>query len=363
MITLTALYNNAVALLQQLIAIPSFSTQEDKTASLLESFFDQHQVPTHRYQNNLWCVNKYYDAEKPSILLNSHHDTVQPNPQYTKEPFIPTLEDGRLYGLGSNDAGGALVSLIATFLYFYHQHNLKYNVVLVASAEEEISGHNGIEAVWNHEDFKPIAASIELALVGEPTLTDLAIAEKGLLVLDGIALGKAGHAAREEGENAIYKAMKDIAWISTYQFPKTSSLLGTVKMNVTAIHTLNTAHNVVPDQCSFVVDVRVTDAYAHEEVLEIIRQNTLCQLKPRSMRMKPSAIHPNHKIVQAGIQLGKNVYGSPTTSDQALIPVPSLKCGPGDSARSHTADEFIYLHEIQQGIEVYIKMVEKLNED
>ncbi len=354
------LYEDAVALLQQLIETPSFSKEEEKTAAILEHFLTTRKVITHRHLNNVWCVNKYYDAEKPSILLNSHHDTVHPNPQYTRNPFEAKIEQGRMYGLGSNDAGGALVCLLATFLFFHQKNNLKYNVVFVASAEEEISGVNGIEAVWTQEIFAPIASKIELALVGEPTLTNLAVAEKGLLVLDGIAVGKAGHAAREEGENAIYNAMKDISWFNSFQFAKQSALLGPVKMSVTVINTENKAHNMVPAQCSFVVDVRVTDAYTHEEIMEEIKKNVGSQVKPRSMRMRSSKIDTNHPLVQAGLQLGKSTYGSPTTSDQALIPVPSLKCGPGDSARSHTADEFIYLKEIEEGIEVYISILTQI---
>lgn len=354
------LYQDAIALLKKLIATPSFSKEEDKTADVLEDFLKQRNITTHRHLNNVWCVNKYYDAEKPSVLLNSHHDTVKPNAQYTKNPFEAFEQEGKLYGLGSNDAGGALVSLMAAFLYYYDRNNLKYNVVFVASAEEEISGKNGIEAVWNEENFAPIASKIELAIVGEPTLTNLAIAEKGLLVLDVTAIGKAGHAAREEGENAIYKAMQDIAWLNSFRFPEVSLLLGPVKMSVTAIYTENKAHNVVPAQCSYVVDVRVTDAYTHEEVLETIKKNISGEVKPRSMRMRSSKIDTNHPIVQAGIQLGKETYGSPTTSDQALIPVPSLKCGPGDSARSHTADEFIYLREIEEGIETYIQLLKAI---
>lgn len=354
------LYEDAVALLKQLIITPSFSKEEDKTAAILEDFFKQRNITTHRHLNNVWCVSKYFDAEKPCVLLNSHHDTVKPNIQYKKNPFEALVEEGKLYGLGSNDAGGALVSLIAAFLYYHDKNNLKYNIVFVASAEEEISGRNGIEAIWNEKNFAPIASKIEFAIVGEPTLTNLAIAEKGLLVLDVTAIGKAGHAAREEGENAIYKAMSDIEWFNKFQFPKVSPLLGPVKISVTAISTENKAHNVVPAQCSFVVDVRVTDVYTHEEVLETIKKNISSDAKPRSMRMRSSKIDINHPIVQAGIQLGKETYGSPTTSDQALIPVPSLKCGPGDSARSHTADEFIYVREIEEGINTYVQLLKAI---
>ena len=347
-------YTDVVELLKQLIATPSPSREEDKTAGVLEIFFKERNVPSNRHLNNIWCFNKFFDENKPSILLNSHHDTVKPNPGYTKDPFEPIVEDKKLFGLGSNDAGGPLVSLIAAFLHFYDQPDLKYNLVLAATAEEEISGKNGIECIL------PLLPVIDCAIVGEPTLTDLAIAEKGLLVLDCMSQGKAGHAAREEGENAVYKALDDINWIRNYHFPKVSVSLGPIKMSVTVLNTENKAHNVVPAQCSFVIDIRVTDAYTHEEILEIIQQHISAEAKPRSMRMRASGIDESHPLVRAGISLGKKIYGSPTTSDQALIPVPSLKCGPGDSARSHTADEYIYLHEIRQGIETYVGILEKV---
>jgi acetylornithine deacetylase len=356
----TALYEDAVGLLKQLIATPSISREEDATATIIETFLRGKEVPVHRYLNNVWCRNKYFDPAKPVVLLNSHHDTVKPNPQYTKDPFLPLVEDGKLYGLGSNDAGGALVSLIAAFLYFYNRENMRYNIVLAATAEEEISGVNGIEALLPGVEFLQTleGAALAFAIVGEPTLTNLAIAEKGLLVLDCTAHGKAGHAARDEGENALYKAMKDIEWFKNFIFPKVSPSLGPVKMSVTVISTENKAHNVVPAACSFVVDVRVTDAYTHEEALDIIRRYTGSEIKPRSMRMRSSKIDIDHPIVRCGLRLGKSTYGSPTTSDQALIPVPSLKCGPGDSARSHTADEFIYLDEVRQGIDTYVGLLD-----
>jgi len=356
------LYNDAVDLLKKLISTPSFSKEEDKTAAIIEQFFASKNIPSNRLLNNVWATNKYFDEAKSTILLNSHHDTVKPNPQYTKDPFEPVIEDGKLYGLGSNDAGGCLVSLIATFIYFYKKEDLNYNIVLAATAEEEISGVNGIEKLLNKQTpnspFRGLVGGF--AIVGEPTLTNLAIAEKGLLVLDCVAKGKAGHAAREEGENAIYKAMQDITWFQNYQFPKISETLGPVKMSVTSINTENKTHNVVPAECSFVVDIRVTDEYSHEEILETIKQHILSEIKSRSTRLRSSKIEKNHPLVQAGIKLGKETYGSPTTSDAALINAPVLKCGPGDSARSHTADEFIYLQEINEGIETYIKIVEQV---
>lgn len=348
------LYNEAVELLQQLIAIPSLSREEDKTASALESFFAEHDISSKRHLNNVWAFNKFFDEAKPTIILNSHHDTVKPNPQYTRNPHEATIEDGKLYGLGSNDAGGPLVSLIAAFMHFYERTDLKYNLCIAATAEEEISGINGIEAIL------PFLPPVEFGIVGEPTLMNLAVAEKGLLVLDCIAHGKAGHAAREEGDNAIYKAMKDIAWFNYFIFPRVSETLGPVKMNVTVINTDNKAHNVVPSQCSFTVDIRVTDAYTHEQVLEIIRQYVKSEVKPRSMRMRATSIDPQHPIVKAGVSLDKKIYGSPTCSDKALMPFPALKCGPGDSARSHTADEFIFTEEIKNGIEGYIKMIKQV---
>lgn len=356
------LYEEAVDLLQQLISTASYSKYEDGTAAIIENFLAEKSVPTRRLLNNVWAVNKYFDPGKPSILLNSHHDTVKPNLQYTKDPFTPIIEDGKLYGLGSNDAGASLVSLIATFLFFYPNDNLKYNLILAATAEEEISGYGGIELLLGNDEFENTLQGKEpdCAIVGEPTKMQLAIAEKGLMVLDCEALGKAGHAAREEGINAIYIALKDISWFSTYQFPKVSEWLGPVKMSVTVINTENRAHNIVPSSCKFVVDIRITEVYTHEEVFDIIRQNVVSQVMPRSMRLRSTGIDVNHQLVQSGISLGKSCYGSPTSSDKALMPFPALKCGPGDSARSHTADEYIYLSETKEGIETYISLLNKM---
>jgi len=347
------LYQQAVDLLKHLISIPSFSKEEDKTADVIAAFLKQHGVKPHRKLNNLWAWNKYFDPAKPTILLNSHQDTVKPNSGYIRDPFDAKIEDGKLYGLGSNDAGGCLVSLIAVFLYFYDQQNLKYNFCLATTAEEEISGVNGLELII------PELGRLDFGIVGEPTQMQLAIAERGLMVLDCTAYGKAGHAAREEGENAIYKALPDIEWFRTYKFPKESEVFGPVKMSVTIINS-GSQHNVVPASCVFTVDVRVTDAYRNEEVLEIIRRHVSCEVKPRSIRLKPSSIDKNHPIVQAGIALGRITYGSPTTSDQSLLDIQSIKVGPGDSARSHTADEFVYVDEIREGIELYVKMLEQI---
>ena len=344
------LQNDSLALLRKLISIPSFSKEEDKTADVIEQFLQERQIKTYRKLNNIWAYNLHFDATKPTVLLNSHHDTVKPNSGYTRDPYDAAEEDGKLYGLGSNDAGGCLVSLIATFLYFYEQEDLSYNICLATTAEEEISGNDGLECVL------PDLGELDFAIVGEPTLMNLAIAERGLLVLDCTVHGKAGHAAREEGDNAIYKALTDIEWFRNYRFSKVSEVFGPLKMSVTIINA-GSQHNVVPATCTFTVDVRVTDAYTNEEVLKIIRTNVGCDVKPRSIRLKPSSIDKEHPIVQSGLALGRTTYGSPTTSDQALLSISSVKVGPGDSGRSHMADEFIYTDEVKEGIELYIKML------
>ena len=344
----------AVRLLKQLIAIPSFSKEEGKTADVIQQYLRSKRVAVQRLQNNIWAVNRHFDAAKPTILLNSHHDTVRPNKAYTLDPYDAVEKDGKLYGLGSNDAGGCLVALIETFLALYDDAGMAYNLLLAATAEEEISGHDGIELLL------PKLGNIDFGIVGEPTKMQLAVAEKGLLVLDCVVQGKAGHAAREEGENAIYKAFRDIEWFRTYRAPRVSELLGPVKMSVTVIDTDNKAHNVVPSQCHFVVDVRVNELYRFEELLEAIRANVGCTVTPRSLRMRSSSIALDHPIVRSGLRLGRSCYGSPTTSDKALMPFPTLKTGPGDSARSHTADEFIYLDEIREGIDGYLALLQNL---
>jgi len=348
------LQEEAIGLLKQLIAIPSFSKEEDKTADAVQRYLDSKGVKVDRLLNNVWAINQYFDPAKPTLLLNSHHDTVQPNKGYTFDPFLPLNKEGKLFGLGSNDAGASLVSLIATFLYFYERNDLKYNLVIAATAEEEISGKNGVEALLPH------LSAIDCAIVGEPTQMQMAVAERGLMVLDGIAKGKAGHAARNEGENALYKAVSDIKTLQQLPFDKVSDLLGPVKLSVTVIETGNKAHNVVPDECRFVVDVRVNELYSMEEVLQYINDNIKSEVRARSMRLRSTAIALNHPLVQAGMLLNKNYYGSPTTSDKALMPFASLKMGPGDSARSHTADEYIFIDEIRNGIEDYIQLLNKL---
>jgi acetylornithine deacetylase len=278
---------------------------------------------------------------------------VKPNSAYTRDPFLPEIEDGKLFGLGSNDAGASLVCLLGAFMHFYDQPNLAYNLVWAGTAEEEISGPNGIASIWAE------LPAVQFALVGEPTLMHMAIAEKGLMVLDCEAIGKPGHAARDEGINAIYEAIDDIQWFRLYQFPKISPLLGAVKMTVTQVEA-GREHNVVPGICKFTVDVRLTEMYSPEEVLATICSHVKCHVKVRSMRLLPSAIAPEHPMVQAGLSLGRKTFGSPTLSDQALMPVPSMKMGPGDSARSHTANEFIFLSEIEEGLDLYVKILEKL---
>lgn len=346
---LTELFEDAFLLLQQLIAIPSLSREEQVTADTISDFLREKGILVHRQGNNIWAFTGPYDPNKPSILLNSHHDTVKPNAGYTKDPFTPTIEAGKLFGLGSNDAGGCLVSLLATFLYFKNSE-IPYNLCVAATAEEEISGKNGIEMIL------PLLPDFELAIVGEPTLMQMAVAEKGLLVIDAVVKGKAGHAAREEGENALYKALDDLNLIRTYRFEKVSPFLGPTKVTATIIQS-GSQHNVVPDTCTYTLDVRVTDSYTLEECLIELRSKLSAELTPRSMRLNSSKVSQDHPILKLADTLGITTYGSPTLSDQALIPFPSIKIGPGDSARSHTADEFIYIDELKEGISGYIRLL------
>jgi acetylornithine deacetylase len=351
---ITLLQYEAKQLLEKLIATPSFSKEEDKTADLIQDYLHQKKVKTERKKNNIWAFNLHYDTSKPTLLLNAHHDTVKPNKGFAFDPFTPIEKEGKLYGLGSNDAGGCLVSLIATFLYYYEQSNLPFNIILVASAEEEISGSDGIELVL------PLLPKIDFGIVGEPTLLEMAIAERGLLVLDVVATGKLGHAAREEGESALYKILPAIDWFKNYEFEKVSALLGKVKMSVTVIETENKQHNVVPSTCKIVVDVRVNELYTFEEILETIGNHVQATVTPRSLRMRSTGISLDHPLIKTGMAMGKGYYGSVTTSDKALMPFPTLKMGPGDSARSHTADEFIFVKEIEEGISTYIQLIEKM---
>ena len=344
--------NDAVALLQQLIAIPSFSREETAAADFLERYIELKGYVVSRKDNNIWMLSPGFDPLRPTILLNSHIDTVKPVAGWVHDPFIPLLENGKLLGLGSNDAGASVVSLLYAFFYLT-QRQQSYNLIFAASAEEEVSGKNGIESLLGE------LPKIDFAIVGEPTQMNMAVAEKGLMVLDCTSNGIAGHAARNEGENAIYKAMQDIEWFRTFEFPKKTNLLGPVKMSVTQINA-GTQHNVVPDKCSFVVDVRSNEMYSNDEILEEIRANVSCDVQARSIRLSSTATPLEHAIVKRGQELKLSLFGSPTLSDQALMPFPSLKMGPGDSARSHTADEYILTSEVVDAIQIYIDLLDKL---
>lgn len=348
------LTSQAIAMLKDLIEIPSFSSEEDKTAARIEEWFKSHDIPYTSTNNNVWATNKYFTKGKPTLLLNSHHDTVKPNNGYTKDPFKAIVEQGKLYGLGSNDAGGCLVSLIATFTYFYEKKNLAYNLVMVASAEEESSGDHGLNSMLE------VIPKIDVAIVGEPTLMNLAIAEKGLVVFDAKVKGTPGHAAHPNKDNAIYKCIEVLKWFKDYTFEKRSPVLGEVKMTVTQI-SAGRQHNAIPAEVDLVIDVRVNDKYTNAEIEKILVERSPCtSIKARSLRLNSSSIPIEHPLVQAGIEIGRETYGSPTLSDQAVLTCPSLKLGPGDSTRSHTADEFIYLAEIEEGIDIYIKLLEKI---
>ena len=310
-----------------LIATPSFSREEEKVASLLENFFEIEGIVSHRVKNNVWVKNKNFTAGKPTVLLNSHLDTVRPNSGYTRDPFKPEVIEGKLFGLGSNDAGGPLVSLVAAFLHFNSRTDLKYNIVLAATAEEEISGTGGIESIWS------TLPQIDFAIVGEPTLCEMATAEKGLMVLDCLSKGKSGHAAREEGINAIYSALPDIEWFRSYKFPKYSEALGEMKMSVTIINS-GSQHNVVPAECKFTVDVRVTDAYSLEEALEVIKKNVACEVTPRSLRIRSSGIAMDHPLVLAaqkmGIRFGETIKAyvkNPELKVKNLVYIPLVIAG------------------------------------
>ena len=351
---MTALKTDAIELLKSLIATPSFSREEDKTAAILIDFLEQRNIPYDRKGNNIWAKSQHWRKGAATYLLNSHHDTVKPAKGWQRDPFSPNLEDGKLYGLGSNDAGASLVSLLATFLHFYNKER-PFNLIFAASAEEEISGKNGIESLL------PELGHIDAGIIGEPTQMQMAIAEKGLMVIDGEAKGKAGHAARKEGINALYIALEDITILRELEFEKTSAVLEKVKVSITQIEA-GTQHNVVPDSCRFVIDVRTNDAYSNQEVFDILQARVQSTLKARSFRLNSSRIALEHPFVQSGIKLGRSYFGSPTLSDQALMRFPTLKMGCGDSARSHTADEFIYLQEIEEGIDLYIQLLENLSE-
>lgn len=342
-----------INLLKSLISVSSLSRNEHEAAQVIRHFLTESKVKFHSKMNNTWIRNEYWKDGLPIILLNSHIDTVKSASGYTRDPLSPDVENGILYGLGSNDAGGPLVTLLATFMHFCPLENLPFNLIYAASAEEEISGADGLASILSE------LGPLDLAIVGEPTQMQMAIAEKGLMVLDCTAYGQSGHAAREEGENAIYKAIADIEKIRNYKFEKVSDILGTVKMSVTMI-SAGTQHNVIPDLCSFVVDVRTNEFYSNQQAFAILDQLIESDVTARSFRLNSSGIPVEHPIVQRGISLGLNYYGSPTTSDQAIIPFPSVKIGPGDSARSHTADEYIYISELEEGFRIYIDLLSNL---
>jgi acetylornithine deacetylase len=347
------LYYDAVDLLKQLITTPSFSREETALADFLESYLTKVNVFPHRKGNNIWLLSPNWDENKPTVLLNSHIDTVKPVSRWTKNPFIPLEEDGKIYGLGSNDAGASLVSLLHAFLAITKTEQPN-NFIFLASCEEEVSGKNGIESVL------PELPSIDLGIVGEPTEMQPAIAERGLMVLDGTVYGKSGHAAREEGENAIYKAIPIIEWFKNLEFPLKSDLLGAVKTTVTMIEA-GTQHNVIPDICRFTVDIRTNEFYSNKQVFEFIVTHCGCEVNARSFRLNSSQISKDHPLVKRALLLGLKPFGSPTLSDQALMNFPSLKVGPGKSSRSHIADEYVYLSEIREAIDLYIRLFNQLD--
>lgn len=345
------LYDDAIYLLKKLISIPSFSRQEQEVADFLADTIKHHYgLPVHREANNLWIIDPHYDEQRPTLLLNAHIDTVKPVDSWKHDPFVPVVEDDCLYGLGSNDCGGGLVSLLQAFRFLTDKQQ-SYNLVYLASAEEEVSGINGIRRVL------PLLPTIDVAVVGEPTGMQPAIAEKGLMVLDITSKGLSGHAARQEGVNAIYEALDDLNWLRGYRFEKVSKLLGPTLMNVTVIHA-GTQHNVIPDTCTYTVDIRTNEYYRNEEVFQFVREHVKGEVKARSFHLHSSCINKEHPLVKRCLSMGMLPFGSPTLSDQALMSFPSLKLGPGESSRSHTADEFIQLTEIRQGIDTYIELLD-----
>ena len=352
MTDLTHYTSEAITLLSALISIPSISREEDKVADFLQNYIEESGIMTGRSGNNIWCISPMFDINKPTILLNSHIDTVKPVHGWRKQPFTAKMENGKLYGLGSNDAGASVVSLFQAY-HHLSATSQAYNLIFLASCEEEVSGKNGIESVL------PQLPPITLGIVGEPTEMHPAVAEKGLMVLDVCAYGKAGHAARNEGENAIYKALDDIQWFRCHRFLKESPMLGPVKMSVTQINA-GTQHNVIPDQCNFVVDIRSNECYSNEELFEEIRTQIQCEAKARSFRLNSSHIDMEHPFVKRTKELGRTPFGSPTLSDQALMKFPSVKIGPGKSSRSHTADEYILVSEVEEAIRLYIDILDGL---
>ncbi|MFV0472244.1 MAG: M20 family metallo-hydrolase [Paludibacteraceae bacterium] len=342
----------AISLLKEMIKIPSFSREEQTLSEYLHRYFESRALKPKKIGNNIYLINKEIDKHKKTILLNSHIDTVKPVTGWKLDPFVPLEKEGKIFGLGSNDAGASVVSLLQTFLILSKKEQ-PYNLIFLASAEEEVSGKNGVEQAI---DLLP---KIDFAIVGEPTQMNLAIAEKGLIVLDCTIYGKAGHAARNEGENAIYKSLKAIEWFQNYKFEKKSTLLEDVKMSVTQINA-GTQHNVIPDKCTFVVDIRTNEQYTNEELLRIINEKTNCEVSARSTRLSSSKTPKNHPIIKRSAALHLQLYGSPTLSDQALMKFPSVKIGPGKSERSHTADEYVRINEIEEAIKIYVNLLDGL---
>ena len=347
------LTQEALALLKDLISIQSFSSEEQGTAVRIEKWFTDHDIPFMRENNNVYAFNHTFEEGKPTLLLNSHHDTVKPNSAYTKDPFQPHVEDGKLFGLGSNDAGGPLVSLIALFTHYYEHPNPKYNLIIAATAEEESSGPLGLNSLL--KTLPPI----DVAIVGEPTLMQLAVAEKGLVVFEGVISGTASHAAHPNDDNPIMKLPEVLQWFNDFEFGKVSDQLGAVKMTVTQV-SAGKQHNVVPAEVNLVIDVRVNDRYTNQEIVDLLQKEAPCKLTPRSIHLNSSSIPLDHELVTTGIELGRKPYGSPTLSDQAKLSCPSLKLGPGDSTRSHTANEYIHVSEIEEGISIYINLLNEI---
>ena len=351
--------NDAIALLQRLITTPSLSGNESDTADILAAELASRGVVVRRHHNNIWALSEGFDANKPTLMLNSHQDTVKPSQNYTRDPFEATIEEGKLYGLGSNDAGASLVSLVVTFCNNYNTSALPYNLLLALTAEEENMGERGMRAFLPH--LVEQGVKVDMVLVGEPTSMQPAVGERGLVVLDCVAHGKSDHAARNEGENALYKAMTDIEKLRNFHFEKVSELLGDIKITITQI-SAGTQHNIVPDECRFVVDIRTTDAYSNEEVVELLQKAVECDAKPRSTRVRASAIALSHPLVESAMAIGREPFISPTTSDRAIMQgLPALKMGVGESSRSHTADEFVLTSEIEEGIAIYQKLLNELS--
>ncbi len=343
----------SISLLKQLIKTPSLSGKEEGAACIIRKHLTDFNIPYNVLKNNTWCLNKHWDNTKPVILLNSHIDTVKPVDGWEYNPFDVTEKEGKIIGLGSNDAGAPLVSLLAVFKYFFDKENLPFNLIYAATAEEESSGKNGMAIL------SKTLQRVDFAVVGEPTLMNLAVAEKGLVVFDCVARGKAGHAARNEGVNSIYIALDDIRKIREFEFDKVSELLGSVKMTVTQIEA-GFQHNVVPDTCKFVIDVRTNECYTNDEIVEAVSNMLQSEISPRSLRLNSSGTEMDHPFALKAKQMGIECYGSPTLSDQSLMPWASVKIGPGDSARSHTANEYIFPEEIAEGIRKYISLFDGL---